>query len=170
MKIPTIQTPHLILRGFTPDDFDPLFAILSNRDVIRYLPRTEPWPEEIVRRTMARQREHWEQHGFGWYAVECREERSLLGWCGLNIIDKTEEVEIKYLLKQSHWGRGLATEGATRCVQDGLQTLGLDEIIGLAHPDNIASQRVLEKAGLRYSNRAQYFGLDLLRYTINQPS
>ena len=41
-------------------------------------------------------------------------------------------------------------------------------IIGLTLPDNVASQRVLEKAGLTFSNRATYFGLDCLRHTIDR--
>ena len=55
MSIPIVQTPRLILRGFTPGDFEPLFAMLTDRDVIRYLPRTEPWPKEIVQKVIGRQ-------------------------------------------------------------------------------------------------------------------
>ncbi len=168
MGIAVIKTPRLILRAFTPLDLDPLFAIVSDREVIRYFPRTEPWPREAVQDIVQRQKDHWEEHGFGWYAAECRECNELLGWCGLCVLDETGETEIKYLLKQSHWGRGLATEGASRCLQDGFKELDLELVIGLVHPGNLASQRVLEKIGLRFSNRAHYFGLELLRYTTDR--
>jgi ribosomal-protein-alanine N-acetyltransferase len=168
VEIPTIETPRLKLRAFTPSDLDLLYAIVSDRDVIRYFPRTEPWPRETVQDIVQRQTDHWQRHGFGWYAAECRECNELLGWCGLCVLDETRETEIKYLLKQSHWGRGLATEGASRCLNDGFRDFDLEMIIGLVHPENVASQRVLEKIGLKFSNRASYFGIDVLRYTIDR--
>jgi ribosomal-protein-alanine N-acetyltransferase len=167
VEIPTIETARLKLRALVPSDLEPLCAIVSNPEVIRYFPRTEPWPRETVQDIMRRQKEHWQEHGFGWYAVECRECNELLGWCGLCVLDETGETEIKYLLKQSHWGRGLATEGASRCLQDGFKELDLELVIGLVHPENFPSQRVLEKIGLRFNNRARYFGLELLRYTTD---
>ena len=81
--IPTIYTPRLILRGFQPEDLEPLHAILSDREVIRYLPRSEPWPLEIVQKVMNRQNTHWETHGYGWYVLECQADHALIGWCGL---------------------------------------------------------------------------------------
>jgi RimJ/RimL family protein N-acetyltransferase len=168
MEIPTIETPRLKLRALGPSDFEPLYAIVTDRAVIRYFPRTEPWPRETVQSLIEGQQNHWDKHGFGWYAVECRQCNVLLGWCGLGVLDETGETEIKYLLKQSHWGRGLATEGASRCLSDGFRDYDLEMVIGLVHPENVASQRVLEKIGLGFSNRASYFGLELLRYTIDK--
>jgi len=55
-------------------------------------------------------------------------------------------------------------------VQDGFKELALQKIIGLVHPDNVTSQRVLEKAGLMYSNRACYFGLDHVTPSIKNSS
>lgn len=164
MNIPTISTPRLILRGFTPEDFEPLCAILSDRDVLRYLPNREPFPPEVVQRIMQRQGDHWLKYGYGWYALEDRHTGELVGWCGLNVLDETDEIEIKYLLKKSHWGRGLATEAAARCVEDGFQLLNTNLIIGLVHPENIASRRVLEKLGMQYTERVHFWGLDLDRY------
>lgn len=168
VEIPSIQTPRLILRGFTPHDLEPLHTILTDRDVIRYMLRTEPWPKEIVQKLLDKHRNHWDKHGFGWWALEFRESNELIGWCGLSVLDETEEVEIKYLIKQSHWGRGLVTEAAKRCIGYAFTELDLQMVIGLVHPDNIASRRVLEKIGLTFCNRASYFGLDPLRYTIDK--
>ncbi len=164
MNIPNIHTRRMILRGFTPEDFEPLCAILSKRDVLRYLPNTEPFPPQVVERIMQRQTRHWQEHGYGWYAVADRQTAELVGWCGLNVLDETGETEIKYLLDKPYWGRGLATEAATRCMQAGFDEQGLGEIIGLVHPENIASRRVLEKLGLQYSGRLHLWGLDLDRY------
>jgi ribosomal-protein-alanine N-acetyltransferase len=163
-----LLTDRLILRGFQPGDREPLHAILSDRDVIRYLPRSEPWPLEIVQKVMNRQAEHWEIHGYGWYAVECQADGELIGWCGLGYLDETQEVEIKYLLKKSHWGLGYATEGARTCLDAGFQQLGLDEIVGLVFPENQTSRHVIQKLGLTFTGNLPYFGFDLDRYAITK--
>ncbi|MDY7041748.1 MAG: GNAT family N-acetyltransferase [Chloroflexota bacterium] len=168
MEIPIIQTPRLRLRSLTLSDLDPLHAILTDRDVIKYIPRKDPWPKGVVRQLIDDHTNHWAEHGFGWWALEFRGSAELIGWCGLCVLDETEEVEIKYLLKQSQWGKGLATEAAKRCINYAFTQLDLQLVIGLVHPDNVASRRVLERAGLTFSNRASYFGLDLLRYTISR--
>ena len=116
------------------------------------------------------QLKHWEEHRLGWWAVEPRLEARLIGWSGLQYLPETGEVEVAYLLSRTWWGRGLATEAATACLQYGFEEFGLDRIVGLTHPDNVASQRVLEKVGLAFVDRAHYFGIEVCRYAIEHPS
>jgi len=60
------------------------------------------------------------------------------------------------------WGQGFATEGATELVRYGFDDLGVDRIIGVTHPDNRASQRVLMKAGLADAGFVRrYYGVRL---------
>ena len=65
-------------------------------------------------------------------------------------MDGVDEVEIGYAFYSSHWGRGLATEIATACLDLGRRTLGLTTIVAVTSPENRASQHVLEKVGLVY--------------------
>jgi RimJ/RimL family protein N-acetyltransferase len=60
----------------------------------------------------------------------------------------------------------LATEAARFSIQYGFDILRLEQIIGLVVPENAASTRVLDKCGLSFTGRAQYFGCELLRYAI----
>lgn len=168
MNIAIVHTPRLTLRGFTSDDLEPLQAILSDRDVLRYFPRTEPWTLEMVEEWVDRHYTHWSDHGFGWFALEHREKNELIGWCGLGVLDDTQEVEVLYLLTKPFWGNGLATEAAKWCVEDAFCNLDLDLVIGLTHPENIASRRVLEKIGMSFTNKARYFDMDCFRYTIDR--
>ena len=163
-EIPQLLTRRLLLRGFTPDDAEPLQAILAEPDVLRYFPRSEPWPLEKVERWLAEHWRHWLEHGFGWWAVSRRNDEQLLGWCGLGMLDETGEVEVKYLLRPASWGQGLATEAARQSLGYAFGEAGLSLVIGLTHPDNIASQRVLQKIGLTYTNRAIYFNFDCYRF------
>jgi RimJ/RimL family protein N-acetyltransferase len=168
MSIPTLETERLILRGFVPQDLDRLATILANPNVMRYMPGNEPLTRERSEKTLNFVRNHWEQHGFGWWAVICKEDELLAGWCGLTLLDETSEVEVAYLLAQEHWGRGYATEAARASVRYGFEQLGLDTIIALAFAENVPSRRVMEKLCMQFTGEAHYFGLDLMRYVLTK--
>lgn len=171
MQIPTITTTRLILRPFVEADAVPLQRILNEDDVLRYFPNPDPPPLERMQRFVARQIAHWGEHGFGWWAVEPRISRSgqgLIGWNGLQFLPETGEIEVGYLLSKAYWGKGLATEGGLASLQFGFQTLGLESIIAIVHPDNKASQRVIEKLGMSLVDRNNYFGMDCFRYILGR--
>jgi ribosomal-protein-alanine N-acetyltransferase len=76
----------------------------------------------------------------------------LIGDCGLQPLEhRGPEVELGYDLHPSAWGRGLATEAACEVVRQAFGPLGLEHIVAVVKPDHVASQRVLEKAGLRHT-------------------
>ena len=166
MKIPTIKTSRLILRAFTKEDFIPFHHILNEREVLRYFPSSSPPSLERVENMVAEQLKHWAKYGYGWWAVEEQRENKFIGWCGLQYLPETKEVEIAYLLSQSNWGKGLATEGARASLKYGFEELGLKNIVGIVHPKNGASQRVLEKLGMEFTSETQYFGMDCYHYLI----
>lgn len=168
MDIPSHTTPRLILRGFKPVDIDLLDKIVSDPDVIRYFPLSSPWPREITKKWVEKHWSHWEQHNFGWWALIFRETSKLIGWCGLGMLEETSEVEVLYLLDKSHWGMGLATEAAHFSIDYAFQELNLESVIGLTHPNNIASQKVLQKVGLTFDKKTQYFGMDLYKFIIEK--
>ena len=167
MDIPTVTTDRLILRPFTEHDAEELHCILTEEDVLRYFPTTDPPPLERVQKFIAAQLEHWDKHGFGWWAVEPKSEGVIIGWNGLQYLTETEEIEIGFLLSKPNWGKGLATEGAREGLKFGFETLELERIVGIVHPENIASQGVLGKLGLTFNNEAEYFGMRVYRYVID---
>jgi ribosomal-protein-alanine N-acetyltransferase len=169
MDTPTLRTPRLFLRPWSPDDAEALYKILQEKDVLRYLPNTNPPPLEKVEKYITRQLTHWQEGGYGHWAVVSQENGLLLGWNGLEYLPEVNETEVAYLLRKNAWGYGFATEAAQAAVQFGFDSAGLDTIIGLVHPDNIASSRVLEKSGLTYADKINLWGLDLNRYRIHKP-
>jgi RimJ/RimL family protein N-acetyltransferase/GNAT superfamily N-acetyltransferase len=166
MTLPTLTTPRLILRPFTEADVEPLHRILGEEGILCYFPRPDPPDLAHVQRLVAGQLQHWDEHGLGWWAVELADTGEFLGWNGLQYLPDTKEVEVGYLLSRRYWGHGLATEGAQAALCFGVERLRLGSIIGVVHPENIASQRVLEKAGLMFVNKADYFGMHVRRYVI----
>ena len=170
MKIPTITTPRLILRPFTEEDVDPLHRILSERDILRYFPNPGSLPRDKVHKLISHQLQHWEEHGFGWWAVEPHQERKLIGWNGLQYLPETEEVEVGFLLSKPFWGKGLATEGARASLRYGFEQIGVKTIVAIVHPENVASQRVIEKLGMSFVDQSHYFGMDCHRYRMERSS
>ena len=153
MDIPTIETPHLILRAWTPQDADVLFEILQEDGILQYFPNPKPPPRSKVEEYITHQMAHWEEHGYGHWAVVEQDSQQVIGWNGLEYLPELGETEVGYLLSRCVWGRGYATEAARAAVEYGFETAGLEAIIGLVHPDNAGSIRVLEHAGLRQTGR-----------------
>lgn len=167
----TLETQRLKLRGFTLEDVAAHGRIFSDPLVTRYLPRG-PYPAEkapeIAQRTVAYFIEHWEKLGFGVWAVTDAVSGALIGQCGLNHLAASDEFEVLYLLDRPFWGVGLATEAAQAAVDVGFDWVGLERIIGLTAPENVASQRVLRKIGLRYEEDAQYFGMQVKYFALDR--
>lgn len=166
-----IETDRLLLRPFRLDDLDAHAEILRDPLVTRYLPRGPFLPQDaraISERILNHFLEHWQRHGFGAWGLLDKASRQLIGQCGLNYLPESPEVEVLYLLAQAAWGRGLATEAARASVSYGFETVGLERIVGITMPENIASQRVLEKAGLRYEKDAMFYGVHAKYFALNR--
>jgi ribosomal-protein-alanine N-acetyltransferase len=170
MSVPTIKTARLTLRPFTLQDAEPLYQILSIPGVLEYFPSSDAPDLERVKKLVQRQIDHWAEHDFGWWAVEPESNGELIGWSGLQYLPETDEIEIGYLLSKPYWGKGLATESATSGLDFGFNTLNILEIIGIVHPENFASQKVLEKIGLDFQEHTKYFGMECFKYLAENPN
>ena len=164
---PTVKTERLVLRPFSEGDAAPLHQILGVEGVLCYFPSPDPPALEQVQRLVAHQIKHWQEHGLGWWALEPRHSPELIGWCGLQYLPETDQVEVAYLLGKDHWGQGLATEAAVASLHFGFEALNLDAIIALVHPENRASRRVIEKLDMSFVDRCHLWGIDLYRYSID---
>jgi RimJ/RimL family protein N-acetyltransferase len=148
MEFPEILTPRLLLRSWRDADVEQLAAIYADPESVRYLRYHDL---EGTRAQVERFKAHWEQHGFGLWAVEHRETGRFIGRIGLMHHDdwtaSPHDAEVGWVIARDLWGQGLASEGGAAALAFGSQ-LGLKRFISIAHVDNAASQRVMEKLGL----------------------
>jgi RimJ/RimL family protein N-acetyltransferase len=165
MQIPLFETGRLTLRGFVPEDVDRLAEIIGDPVVMRYMPGSRPWPREAAERELGKIIDHWGRHGYGRWAVVHGNGR-MIGWCGIEFLRDLGETEVAYLLDKYYWNRGYATEAARFSLGFGFEKVGLDRIIALAFPENIASRRVMEKIGMVYEKTTHVWNLDLVQYQI----
>lgn len=89
---------------------------------------------------------HWEDHGFGIWALRMRQSDAFVGRAGLRRteVHGRQEVELAYALLPIRWGRGLATEVGMALQEIAAARLGLLSLVAWTRQSNRASQRVLE--------------------------
>jgi RimJ/RimL family protein N-acetyltransferase len=163
-----LLTPRLRLRRWQPGDAAAMADINRDPEVTRHLNR--PVDEATVAGFYASTVEHWDRHGFGFYAVERRDldPAPFVGFVGVAypsfIPELARRPELGWRLARSAWGHGLATEAATATRDHAFAQLGLTELISVIHPDNHRSQRVAAKLGMTAAERVHN---PLLRRTVD---
>ncbi|PLX39178.1 MAG: GNAT family N-acetyltransferase [Hyphomicrobiales bacterium] len=166
-ELPTFETERLLLRPRTMDDFDACLAMDRDPLVTRYV--AGPWSdraahEQFVRARMASDYDS----GLGYWSIFAKvDPATFLGWVLLIPVDAVgPEIEIGWRLVRSAWGKGYASEAARPVVAHAFETLKLDIIIADIHPDNTASMRVAEKAGLVFRRDGTYGGVPCRCYSM----
>ncbi|MGI9167478.1 MAG: GNAT family N-acetyltransferase [Pyrinomonadaceae bacterium] len=162
----SIETNRLRLRMFSPEDLDDLAGLFADPDVTRYVGNGMPGTREDARLALEGILKHWEDHGFGRWVAADRETGKFLGLGGLRSHFGTPE--LVYHLLKPNWGKGLATELAKATLRYGFEAHHFDRIVAIAKPLNSASIHVMEKLGMRYEMHANYYGLDVVQYTISR--
>jgi ribosomal-protein-alanine N-acetyltransferase len=117
---------------------------------------------------LARNLEHWAEHGFGIWMLRDLQTGTMMGRAVLRHleIDDVDEVEVGYGFLPEYWGCGLATEIALACVRLGLEELRLRTLVAITLTTNRGSRRVLEKTGLVYERDVVHAGLLHALYRI----
>lgn len=162
-----LTSPRLVLREFQVEDAPWLYELYSDADVMRYTGE-EPFPSVEAVASFIAAYPYYRRHGFGRWAVLDRQNGQFLGYCGLRRDNPTSEVDLGFRLHRRYWYRGYATEAAATALRAGFERFGLDEIIGRAMRENLASTSVLHKLGMRLREVSEEGGLLWLIYTIGR--
>jgi 8-oxo-dGTP diphosphatase len=145
--VPRIETPRLSLRAVTLADAPWIERYVSDWDVARHTARIpHPYPVggavDFIRSL--------DPKDGPTFAVERREDREPVGLIGLEL-EGPGEAEAGYWIGKPFWGRGYASEALQAVVEYAFLKTGLSSLIALAVPENRASIRVQEKAGLVFT-------------------
>src|SRR2546422_1961159 len=104
-----LQTARLLLRRFERGDSEHLHAITGDPDVMRFVGDLKPFSPQRTRTMIADAMVHYEQRGFGEYAITCKATRELIGYGGFGIVPERAYPEIDYIFRPDQWGRGFAS-------------------------------------------------------------
>jgi [ribosomal protein S5]-alanine N-acetyltransferase len=159
--------PDITLRAPESRDESSYRRLLFDPAVAPWLrpPPLRPFTEADPHALLVRDLRHWEDHGWGAWVVE--DEGDFAGRAGLNRtrVAGEQAVELAWALVGAAHGRGLATAAALAAVAKARE-LGLDEVVSFTLPDNTASRRVMEKAGLEFDRDITHGGLPHVLYRL----
>ncbi|MDB5209725.1 MAG: N-acetyltransferase [Sediminibacterium sp.] len=164
------ETKRLLLREFTTDDAALIYELNSNPEVVKYV-HEEPITDVKVALTSIIDRiiPQYINYGYGRWAMHLKGSLEFIGWCGLKYRPERDEVDLGYRFKQPYWGKGYATEAALATLQYGFETLDIPVITAMAHIDNTASLKVIEKCGMQFQGFEEVEGCPVKTYTFNNP-
>ena len=119
---------------------------------MRYFPA--PATAEQTKQFILRMSKMYEVRGYCYFPVELLETGQMIGFIGLMFQEGNlsfyPAVDIGWRLSPMFWGKGLATEGAKRCLDFAFNDLNLDQIISTAPKANLASTGVMKKIGMQH--------------------
>jgi [ribosomal protein S5]-alanine N-acetyltransferase len=108
--------------------------------------------DDETRQALRRNLDHWDRYGYGIWVFRDRRDGGFAGRGGLRHVEVggVPEVELAYAFMSEFWGRGLATEMARAVLGRAFDQWGLEDVVCFTLPTNLASRRVMEKAGFQY--------------------
>ncbi len=145
-----LHTPRLHLRRWRPSDLAPFATLNAHPRVMEYYPKplTPDESDALTSRIQA----HFEQFGFGLWAVEIPNVAPFAGFVGLAVpsfeAHFTPCVEIGWRLAVDYWGNGYATEAARTALAFAFETLELGDVVSFTTTRNRRSRRVMERIGM----------------------
>jgi ribosomal-protein-alanine N-acetyltransferase len=157
-----IVTARLALRRPVPADLETIFAIHRDPEACLHNPSDLVETRADAERLYDRWDEHWRRHGFGYWVVQDRESEKILGFAGLKFVRfrETEALNLFYRLDPQAWGAGVATEAATAVVAWADEHLPEWPMVARVRPDNVASQKVAQRAGMVRAEHLDDYGED----------
>lgn len=151
-----LETERLRLRRFTSADADHLFALDNDPEVMRYLNGGAPVPRHVIEQKILPRFVQIDptRPAFGFWAAELKVSGEFVGWFSIRPLpENPHHAALGYRLVRAFWGRGLATEGVRGLINTGFTELGLARVVATTYEHNLASRRVMEKAGLTLVRR-----------------
>ena len=169
-----IETERLTMRPWKRDDIDVYAEIFAVDETMRFSLKRRGLTREEAEESLERHVSHFENHGYGCWAVTPKDVGRIVGYTGLQIPywfpELLPAVEVGYRYHPDHWGHGYATEAARASLRYGFETLGLNEIIAIYEPANIRSGMVMERIGMHHVKdvRDPTDGVPLRIYAISR--
>ena len=151
-----LRTARLLLRSLEREDVPALVRLAGAKEIAATtLNIPHPYTENDARSFVAKASEEFGAGNSIAYAISIAPSRELCGAVGLNIAETHSRAELGYWIGVPFWHRGFATEAALAALAFGFDTLRLHRIYAHHFSGNTASQRVLEKIGMRHEGRSR---------------
>lgn len=152
----SFESERLLFRELLPSDEEGMFELDSDPEVVRYTGDKPLTHIDQTRENIAVIRQQYQNFGIGRWAAVLKETQEFIGWAGLKYIKKLngrkDNYDLGYRFLKRHWGKGYGTESAKAFVNYGFNEMQLKRISAYADVEHIASLKILEKCGLKFTN------------------
>lgn len=156
------ESARLVYKPLTHDHLEDFHIMESDPEVLKYYRREPVKSLEETKVNLEKYFKYASDHtGLGAWSVFTKDTNEFVGLgviIHLNKDPKNKDYEIGYRLPQNNWGKGYATEIAKAFIDYSFQHLKLTHIFGTTHPENLNSQKVLQKVGFVYVGEGTYHG------------
>ena len=155
-----LETRRILLRPFTPADWDTVYQISTDPDTTKYLchfGNAGSTPEGDARRFLSYATEAWQKDPLRAreYALVLKETGEVMGDGSIELLDDANAcAEIGWILLPRFRGKGYATEMGRELLRFGFETLGVQRIIAHCDARNAPSYHVMERLGMRFAHLA----------------
>lgn len=143
-----METQRLILREYTQEDFDGLYAILSDPVTMQHYPK--PYDAAGTQRWLDWSFSNYKTYGFGLWAIELKETGEFIGDCGITMqpIDGQQLPEIGYHIHNNHWRKGYGKEAASAVRNWAFENRDFDCLYSYMKYTNVASYSTARSIGM----------------------
>jgi ribosomal-protein-alanine N-acetyltransferase len=143
------QAPRILIREFAPEELDLLVTIYADERLTEYIKKQTP--DDSRKRFYEALAEYKNGSGLGRWGVFNIDDNDFVGVCVMkqSLYEEAPSIELGFRICFGYWGLGIGTEVVKTLITYGFDKVQLKELYAVTHPDNTASQRVLEKAGLK---------------------
>lgn len=165
-----IDTPRLLLRPVTSDDFDYVYRMQSDPDMMRYIRAAEKDPA-VIRERMNMWLDYMRENpGLGVFTGILKASGQPVSTGVLRHVDYTpgNELELGYMIAPDYWGQGLATEITRALMEYAFGHFPDDKLVAVTAPENMASQRVLLKCGFALAGKRFIYEGECLEFVCRR--
>lgn len=159
-----LQSERLITRFLTIEDTNTWANFLGNKDCLEFFPASDfKTPEDYALFWMEKQINRYKDKRYGLQALIDKNTGEFVGQCGLltQEVDGIKELEVGYHVFRNHWGKGYAIEAAKLFKDYGFKNKQADSIISIIHHQNIRSQNVAGKNGMKKEKETKWNDLNV---------
>ncbi|MCU0607101.1 MAG: GNAT family N-acetyltransferase [Candidatus Edwardsbacteria bacterium] len=150
IDLPVLETARLRLRKLSLDDTEDVFAYASDPEVARYVTWDAHRSIQDSAAFLNMVKQKYENGQIAEWGIVDTSTGRVVGTCGFTWVRSEHgKAEIAYAISRSYWNQGLVTEAVGACISYGFDVLKLNRIEARCMPDNIGSERVMQKCGMR---------------------
>lgn len=152
----SFETERLLLRPTSEVDAPFIFELLNTPSWLRHIgDRNVKSVEDASKYISDRMLPQLEKLGYSNYTVIRKSDQTILGVCGLYDREGLEGIDIGFAFLPEHEGKGYAFEAAKEVKRVGIEEFGITQIRAITAKENMASQKLLEKLGLKFIKLVQ---------------